>query len=733
MATLILGTVGRALGGPLGGVIGTFVGGSLDQAIFGGGKTREGPRVASLAVQSAAYGEPLPRLYGRMRVAGNLVWTAGIRETRTRSGGGKRGPATNTYSYSASFAVIVSARRISHIERVWADGKLLRRADGTLIYPATIRTHVGDEAQPVDPLIAAAEGGAAPAYRGRASVVFEDLPLGDYGNRIPNLTFEVVADDTEVTTDTIASDIADHDFGGHQGTVVLGFAAARAGAIRSTMVQLAELDDLVLRDGDAGLVLGQSGAVSTIADDALGATEAKAGQPAWHVTREADTIVPDAVVVGFSDPARDFQPGQQRAARRTPVLRSEVHDLPVALTAAAGKQLAESLLRRAIARRSTAMLTVSWRYAALRPGDLVRVDADLDLWRIRRVVVTGAVIECEVERIASRPANAVQSVDAGRVYDPGDAPNGPTVLHVLDLPSLDGVAMRPRLLLAAAGSSAGWRRADVVVSRDGGGTYSTLASIDGPATLGVVTTVLPGGITDRWDRISTVEVEVLEGAMTLESVSEAAVLAGANLALAGDEIFQFARAEAIADRRFRLSDLLRGRRGTEAAVSHHTAGERFVLLDADRLVTVDLPVDAIGSVLSIKAVGPGEDAVTVPAVGILPTGAALRPLSPAALTATALPNGDLAIRWTRRSRAGFAWIDGADAPLGEEAEQYRVSVAVNGTTTRSIDVVEASWTYPAAALTADRAAPGPLTISVAQLSAMVGAGAQATRSIGVGR
>ena len=134
------GTIGRVIGGPIGGLVGTVIGGSIDRGLFGGA-AREGPRVANLAVQSAAYGEPLPRLYGRMRVAGNLVWTAGIKETRTRTGGGKGGSATNNYSYSSSFAVIVAARSIVRVERIWADGKLLRASDGTLNFPAKFRVH----------------------------------------------------------------------------------------------------------------------------------------------------------------------------------------------------------------------------------------------------------------------------------------------------------------------------------------------------------------------------------------------------------------------------------------------------------------------------------------------------------------------------------------------------------------------------------------------------------------
>ena len=54
----------------------------------------------------------------------------------------------------------------------------------------TMRFYTGAADQTSDPLIEAVEG-SAPAYRGVAYVVFEDLPLADYGNRPPQLNFEV--------------------------------------------------------------------------------------------------------------------------------------------------------------------------------------------------------------------------------------------------------------------------------------------------------------------------------------------------------------------------------------------------------------------------------------------------------------------------------------------------------------------------------------------------------------
>lgn len=91
----------------------------------------------------------------------------------------------------------LAAQPIIAIGRVWADRKLLRDGNGQWLQPVTMRLHSGSERQVADPLIAAAEG-KAPAFRGLAYAVFEDLPLAEFGNRLPNLAFELIADDGPV-------------------------------------------------------------------------------------------------------------------------------------------------------------------------------------------------------------------------------------------------------------------------------------------------------------------------------------------------------------------------------------------------------------------------------------------------------------------------------------------------------------------------------------------------------
>ena len=163
--------------------------GSARRAIAGLFAERgEAGRIEDFAIQTSSEGAPVSIVHGRMRVAGEVIWAARpVERVQTRSAsGGKGGPKVDEYSYTISFAVAIAEGPVSGIGAVWADSTLLDRSR------TVMRVHLGGEDQLPDPLIEAIEGpGKAPAYRGLAYVVFEDLPLGDFGGRIPNLAFEV--------------------------------------------------------------------------------------------------------------------------------------------------------------------------------------------------------------------------------------------------------------------------------------------------------------------------------------------------------------------------------------------------------------------------------------------------------------------------------------------------------------------------------------------------------------
>ena len=738
MATLILGTVGRALGGPNGGVVGTFLGGSVDRPIFGSGPVRNGPRLTDLAVQSSADGQALPRLYGRIRVAGNVFGSLGIREAVQHSGGGERGPAINTYSYSASFAVAVSARAMNGIGRIWADGKLLRDASGAYLFPATVRSYTGDESQPPDPLIVAAEGiGLAPAYRGLAYLIFDDLPLADYANRIPNLTFEVIAGDrAAIDIGTIAGDLCsvasdEVEIGGGNFAVLQGFVGSRAGSVRAQLEPPVELDDLVFADDGAFLQINAAHAdsIRLLDADVLGATGS--GQPAVARTdhRAASTTIINSLALGFSDPSRDYQFGLQRAARRIPALHVDERDLPVALDPVAAKILAEKLLALTIARRSTAELQLPWRYADLRFGDVVQAGSGGSRWRVRKASLVGMIVELEVEAL---PGAGSCAADGGRPLIITAIPAGPTVLQVLDLPALPGaLPTTPRLWLAAAGAGAGWQRAEALVSSDAGDSYGWVASLCPAVTMGQTVSGMTASAADRWQRSDTIDAMLLNASMWLDSRGEVAVFAGANLALIGDELVQCTTATALSAGHFRLGGWLRGRRGS--VVTDHGAGDHFVVIDPAQLIAFTLPLDTLGSSIRCNAVGPMDDAVSLVPLSVMVARNALRLLAPVHLTAAKTGIGDIFISWTRCSRSGFAWLDGVAAPPAEAKEAYHVNLWLDDRSVVSADVSSPSCIYPAAAVaTNGEVAATVLLVQVARASAVVGPGRMTAASFPIG-
>lgn len=202
MATLVLTSVASALTAGstgFGALIvnaGAAVAGRLiDSMLFGGGRDGqhvEGPRLNSLHLTGSSEGSPIARAYGTVRLGGTIFWATDFEEvvaTATTGGGKGRAPSSSstTYTYFANFAVGICEGPISYINRVWADGKEL---DLTAI---SVRFYHGTEDQVPDSLITAVEGvDGAPAYRGTAYAVFERLPLEPFGNRIPQLSFEVM-------------------------------------------------------------------------------------------------------------------------------------------------------------------------------------------------------------------------------------------------------------------------------------------------------------------------------------------------------------------------------------------------------------------------------------------------------------------------------------------------------------------------------------------------------------
>jgi len=204
------------IGSSAGWIIGGIVGGLLfppDPVVT------EGPRLGDLSVTSSAYGSPRTIGFGTIRQSGNMIWTTGIREQKNtrKVGGGKGmgGPSQEqiSYTYFATFAVAFGEGEADDVLRIWADGKLIfdKRGTGTNTRKAGLnfRFYPGTETQLPDSAISADKGESnTPAFRGTVYVVFDDIALADFGNRVPSITAEIAYSATAANLSLEATNFA---------------------------------------------------------------------------------------------------------------------------------------------------------------------------------------------------------------------------------------------------------------------------------------------------------------------------------------------------------------------------------------------------------------------------------------------------------------------------------------------------------------------------------------------
>jgi hypothetical protein len=722
MATLVLTAVGSAVGGPIGGAIGALIGRSVDGLVLRPGR-REGPRLTELAVQTSSYGSQIPALFGTMRVAGTVIWATDLIETRSSSGGGKGQPSVSTYSYAASFAVLLSARRVLRVGRIWAEGKLLRGAGGDFKTATGFRLHPGGETQAVDPLIAAAEGaGVSPAYRGCAYVVFEQMALAAYGNRIPSLTFEVIADAGAVRVATIARAVAaevTEGTGEHAGEAAMtldGFAVA-GGSVGAVLATLAQAAGGWFASGPDGTALTLCDPASAAGDlpvivDAGVRADGRGTDMKVRAVAASDSV-PRTMTIGYYDAARDYQTGLQRVRRAGagPGGRDERIALAAVLSAGAAKTIAAAVLARAEAERVRRTVRLGPGGLARTPGSVVRIaDAagvpEPGIWRIVETMVEAMVTTLVLTPVEIAPVAVAGS--SGRVAAAVDAVIGASRLAAFETPGLEDAPLAaPRLTVAAGGSGAGWRQAALLYSIDDGASWIAAGATAAPATMGRIAVVAAARCALLCDAAGVFEVVLARPDMLLADADDAGLDAGRNLALAGDELIQFGRADPVGAGRWRLTRLWRGRRGTEAAIGTQAPGDAFVLIEADAMRTIDLPVAAIGQTVRVLASGVG-DTEPVEARCVL-AGRSVLPPSPVGLRVALAGDGDAAVRWIRRSRAGWRWIDGGDVPLGEDAEVHVVRIVSATGAVRTVETSVSSVTVTAA----ERSA-GPVAVEVRQ-------------------
>jgi hypothetical protein len=709
MATILLTVVGSALGGPIGASIGALIGQQIDQRIFAPGG-REGPRLRDLAVTTSSYGQPIPRQFGRMRVPGTVIWSTDLIESKTKQKGRKGQPSTTVYSYSASFAVALSSTPIARVGRIWADGNLLRGAQEDLKVGGSLRLYRGFGDDPVDPLIAAAKGPSAPAFRDCAYAVFENLELGDFGNRIPALSFEVFAEGGEKSVSLAQLVPEAAPFGPAAPLAHARGFADEGGPLASTLAAIDQVIPLVCMSGREGLTVAPRQAAGDeimtlpaqlIVDDRT-QDEARNRQRAGIPARAPAAL-------RYYDEERDYQTGVQRASGGRQAGRELMIDLPATLTASGARQLASDSASRARWQHET----VNWRIAELDPrivpGSIVRLPDMPGHWLLRSWEWMDRGIALELERLAPA-AGAPRGSDPGENLPPVDLVIPPTRLAVTELPGdSGGNPAAPMIVAAASARNSAWRGAALFAAQGSAlvelGTTGTQRAV-----LGALAEPLAPSDALLLEPHTTATIDLVASDLDLTDTDIAGIAAGANRLLIGGEMMQFLRAEPLGGGRWRLTGLLRGRGGTEPAAAQGHAAQAPVLLLDDSLVPLDPLLAPPLATTRVAAIGTGDpEAVIAPLAN---PGLSRRPLCPVHPRLTADSDQTRRYSWTRRARGQYRWDDGVDVPLVEEREAYLVGFG-------PVDAPLAAWERiaPSIDLTAAESSqllalhgPGPLWV-----------------------
>ena len=663
MATIVLSSIGSMLG-PLGQVAGALAGSAIDNALFAP-EPREGPRLKELAVTGSSYGTPIARQYGTLRVPGTIIWSTDLQEHRDKHSNGKGAPKAVTYSYTVSFAVALSSGPIDGVGRIWADGNLLRGAAGDLKSAGSLRMHLGRGHQARDPLMEAALGNRCPAFRGCAYVVFEDLDLTDFGNRIPALNFEVMAGDASRLLETMlegSAVLADETTRFEQ----LGGFSHEAGSLRDVARLVDRLHPIQPFVDQEGTKLGSAASGRT---GPVTLPEAAAWDDGEFGTQSGITLFRGIdrsaafSSLRYYDPAREYQPGLQHAENSES--GGATFQFPGVFSASDALGLARAANGRAAANRDRLM----WRCAELdpqvQPGTLVVVPDRPGLW-----LVTGWEWRergIELDLLRHRSGFVLENeADAGSGWAPPDRAAAATELRVFEIPWDGSGSSSARGIFAAVGASTGrWSGAALYGERDGG-LFALGQSAATRAVTGMLAEDLVPSTALRFEQSASLRLQLLDGEAELFPTTLSGLAQGDNRLLVGSEVVQFLSAEPLTGGLWEVRGLLRGRGGTEAeARMGHASGAAATLLD-ERLVSLGSNPLA-QSPTRFAAIGPWDQQAA--SAKLENFNASLRPPSPVHGRMSEAMDGSVTLRWIRRARGQWLWLDEVEQPLVEESER----------------------------------------------------------------
>ena len=404
-------------------------------------------------------------------------------------------------------------------------------------------------------------------------------------------------------------------------------------------------------------------------------------------TKPHDVRLPNLSQTQYASSDADLQPGMAAHEWYTaPGNQSVQQSLPITLSDAEAVAFNQKFLQISY-NLETFDFNLPPMYMALEPGDPITL---LDGTRVKLTQVNrgyNGVLECQA--VLDNPADLTASVvtPGAGVDDAVILSSSTPRLNVVDTPLLrDSDLDQPGPYLAAFTHGDDDPGISFFASADNQ-AFNGVGAIGTEPSYGTCDTVPTSLDEDTgwqdWDTTNTIRVRLDESG-TLSSATNAEVLAGANAAVWGApgrwEVVQWKTASLVSTDVHDLSDLLRGRRGTDKVINDHAADDWFIVISPSTLVRHSLQNADIGNQRYYKAIKSGQAVADVTSSSWTVGSNPLKPYSP--INPTAANDGsDVDLDWTERTRKGGAYggdntlTDGVGAPeLAGDPGSYTVIV-----------------------------------------------------------
>lgn len=694
-------------------------------------------RILSLQVQQSSQGLTLPVIYGRTRVAGNLVWYGDFvtieHKTTTRQGGKGGGGVKQvdiSYTYEAAVILALCEGEIQGVGRIWRDKE---KFDSLAQLRLTLMRG-GDEQPLWTHLQQAKHQDQALNYSGTAYLCSPNYELTKSA-QIYQHNFEVIgklgysgnipdANPREIVLDLLTNqrygcgfpsqNIGDTDRYSNYCRAVgifLSPAYTEQGEAQRNISELLEQTNSAAvfsqgrlkiipygdgsYSGNGAVYVADNKAVYDLTDDDFIVSGA---QDPVKVERKTNADAFNQIQVEYLDRDNDYNVAiaevkDQANIEQYGLRPKDAVKMHGICNAKVAQKVAQQLLQRALYVRNEYEFKLGWKYCLLEPMDIVTLtDAGLGL---NKTPVRITEIEEDEEGVLSVKA---EDYPVG-VYTVSEYPTQPSLGYSADYNVSPGNAHvpvifeaplqltggEPQIWLATAGGDM-WGGAEVWVSTDGD-SYTRVGAVNHKARFGSLTTALPNGAV--FDRTNTLGVEISAGQLTGGTEQDSRDLL--TLCYVDGEFLAYANAELKGVGRYTLGNLTRGAYGS--TINAHAAGSQFARID-DTLFRYTVPRNWIGRTVWVKLVsynvfsGGIQDLAEVPAYSYTIKGAPLGQIQNLRLTSS----------WAYGKEAVIAWdkLDGADTYDVEiyAGDSQRRLRAVDG-------IVGNSYTYTQADMRAD--------------------------------